>query len=66
MSGDEGGRRASCGCRWTPGIDLPTTECEPHSADPMLAHGPHDVVPFAPGSLITTAASPLPADLGGT
>lgn len=27
-----------CSCEWTPGIDLPTTECAQHRDDPTLAH----------------------------
>ena len=27
-----------CGCSYTPGIDLPTTECATHAADNTLAH----------------------------
>lgn len=27
-----------CGCSYTPGIDLPTTECATHAADSTLAH----------------------------
>lgn len=30
---------AACSCEWTPGIDLPTTECDLHRNDPSLAHG---------------------------
>lgn len=32
------GLAALCGCRWTPGIDLPTTECDNHANDDSLAH----------------------------
>lgn len=31
-----------CDCRWTPGIDLPTSECATHRDDPTLAHRPDD------------------------
>lgn len=32
------GLKIPCGCEWTPGIDLPTSECDKHALDETVVH----------------------------